>query len=700
MTGGGKTGGGESGETGGGETGGGETAVPAGGGGGLVLEGLTVSYPASATRAVAVDGVSLRVPPGQIYGLVGESGCGKSTLAAALAGVLPGGGTIDGGRILLDGVDVRGLPARDRRRWRASAFAMVHQGTSSSLDPTVRVGAQVAEACRLAGLSRAEARSRAVELLEAVRLPEPALIARRWPHQLSGGQQQRVGIAAALAGRPRLLVLDEPTTGLDASVEREVLDLIEALRREIDAAILLVSHDLALVARHCDRVGVLYAGRLVEQGAAADLLTTPRHPYTAALVAAAPSIGVSRRERRLLAVPGQPPPPTDRPAGCTFADRCPLADEACRASEPPLAPATGAPDGHTVRCHHHDRLEPPHRHLPQRPGQPVGAGAVQADARPGLLTVRGLYRAYGRTPVLADVDLDIAYGEVLGLVGESGSGKTTLARAVVGLGPDGPGEIRLAGRPLPAKLSRRCADDRRRVQMVFQDPDTTLNPRHTVAGVLGRALVTLRGKGTVADLARRVQVDPRLLPTRTPRLSGGQKQRVAIGRAFAGEPELVVCDEPVSALDVSVQAAVLELLATARDTDKASYLFVSHDLAVVGYLADRVAVLHRGRIVEVGPATAVLAGPHHPYTHTLTTAAAPPPPRHPSAGVRGCGFAASCPHRLEDRCDTLDPPVRLLAGPAGTAPHSVRCHLDPAQLPVVAPPPLPGAGAPAEKETV
>ncbi|MCK9878131.1 ABC transporter ATP-binding protein [Frankia sp. Ag45/Mut15] len=710
---------------------------------GLVVEKLTVSYPSPAGPAVAVDDVSLRIRPGETYGLVGESGCGKSTLAAALAGVLPGGGRVDAGGIALDGVDVRALSARAHRRWRASAFAMVHQGTSSSLNPTVRVGAQVAQACRLAGLSRVQARSRAVELLDAVRLPEPAAFARLWPHELSGGQQQRVGIAAALAGSPRLLVLDEPTTGLDAVVEREVLDLIQALRHRLDAAVLLISHDLALVARTCDRVGVLYAGRLVEQGPAADLLTAPRHPYTDALVAAVPRVGVSRRDRRMPTLPGQPPAPTDRPAGCTFADRCAFADEVCRASEPPLVPTSSAvaatataatfagfparsagslarpakllagpvdvPTGHTVRCHHSDRADWLRR--PERPERVAGVPA--GEVRPGLLTVRGLSRGYGRTPVLTGIDLDIGHGEVLGLVGESGSGKTTLARAVVGLGPTGPGEIRLDGRLLPAPLSRRHAQDRRRVQMVFQDPEGTLNPSHTAATVLRRALVTLRGEGTVADLAGRVQLGPRLLAMRTPRLSGGQKQRVAIGRAFAGNPRLVVCDEPVSALDVSVQAAVLELLATARDTHGVSYLFVSHDLAVIGYLADRVAVLYRGRIVEVGPAAAVLVGPHHPYTHTLSATPTPttmpvdPAPsgqgrpnrqdgrpgrqgwprrvRRAPTATAGCGYAGSCPRRVDGVCDRVDPPLRLLGGAAATTAHTVRCHLDVADLPVLPP---------------
>ncbi len=418
-------------------------------------------------------------------------------------------------------------------------------------------------------------------------------------------------------------------------------------------------------------------------------------------------------------MPGQPPAPTERPSGCTFADRCTLADETCCTWEPPLvpvlaaAPAVVPPDkppdgqldahlvGHTVRCHHSDRFMTPH--LPEQ-GTEVDHPTPTPTPTPSprLLSVRGLSRSYGRTPVLDEIDLDIAYGEVFGLVGESGSGKTTLARALVGLGPDGPGELRLAGRPLPARLSRRSAEDRRRVQMVFQDPDTTLNPRHPVATVLRRALVTLRGSGTVADLAGRVQLGPRLLPVRTARLSGGQKQRVAIGRAFAGKPDLVVCDEPVSALDVSVQAAVLELLATARDTDGVSYLFVSHDLAVVGYLADRLAVLYRGQIVEVGPTSAVLSGPHHPYTDSLTGTDAPAPapgrpgrvPGRPDpVGPAGCRFAGTCPRWVDGLCDQVAPPVRLLPGPPGAPVHTVRCHLEPSDLPRTPSTPPAGSGA-------
>ncbi|MGW4643275.1 dipeptide ABC transporter ATP-binding protein [Sphaerisporangium sp. NPDC004334] len=654
---------------------------------GLRVEGLRVAYETARGRAEAVSGVSFEVAAGETYGLVGESGCGKTTLGRALGRYLPRGGSITGGRVEVDGTDVLGLTTDGLRRWRGSSLAVVHQEAGSALDPTMRIGAQLAEALRLQGRTRAEARREATRLLERVMLPDPAAIARRYPHQLSGGQQQRVVIAAALAARPRLLILDEPTTGLDATVRHEILGLIGALRADLAAAIVLISHDLAMVGRLCDRVGVLYAGRLIEQGPAAEVLATPRHPYTAALIAAVPRFGRTWRDRPLAAITGRPPAPGENGAGCAFAPRCPHADETCRARRPALE-AAGVHDartGRSVRCHHAAELIG--RLDPAEEGQDP-AGDRGAPARPGvggpLLEIRALTRRHAGIPVLRDVDLTIGHGEVLGLVGESGSGKTTLARAVVGLGPEGSGTIRLDGRELPAAVGRRDAGALRRIQMVFQNPDASLNPSHTVRTVLARALRSLRGGLTPEGLAVRAGLGEHLLDSRTDRLSGGQKQRVAIARAFAGEPDLVVCDEPVSALDVSVQAEVLRLLADQRRRTGTSYLFISHDLAVVGYLADRIAVMYRGRILEQGPAADVLAGPHHPYTASLVTAseaslgasgtAAAGDPAAP--GPAGCRFAHRCPLRVDGLCEKEEPPVLALGGD-----HAVRCHLDVAELP-------------------
>ncbi|GDY68553.1 ABC transporter ATP-binding protein [Streptomyces avermitilis] len=548
--------------------------------------------------------VSFTVAPGEIFGLVGESGCGKSTLAYALARHFAPGGRVLGGGVRLDGTDVRGLSGRRLREWRASRLAFVHQDAAGSLDPTMRIGRQLTEVLRDRGLSRREGAERAVELLRAVRLPDPERLVHRYPHQLSGGQQQRVVIAAALAVQPRLVILDEPTTGLDASVEHEVLGLLKELRGRLNAAVVFVSHDLGLIGRMCDRVGVLYAGRLVETGRVGEVLAAPAHPYTAGLLAAVPVLGVTRHEHPL---------PAD------------------------------------------------------------------------LVEVRGLVRQFGQTVAVDHVDLIIREGEVLGLVGESGSGKTTLARAIAGIAADGEGTLRLRGEPLPARVARRDARLRPRIQMVFQNPDASLNPSHSVRTVLRRSLATLGdpSDASLDALLDRTRIDAELLDRRPAQLSGGQKQRVSIARSFAGRPDLVICDEPVSALDVSVQAAVLEVLADQRDRTGTSYLFISHDLAVVGYLADRIAVIYRGVIVEEGPAADVLGGPSHPYTALLVEAAPrlvatspPEAPDHPPVRPSGCRFADRCTRRIAGLCEDVPPPERDLG-----AGHVVRCHLDPSDLP-------------------
>ncbi|MFE5033763.1 dipeptide ABC transporter ATP-binding protein [Streptomyces sp. NPDC056683] len=649
---------------------------------GLVVAGLSVAY----DSAQVLYDVSFSVGPGEIFGLVGESGCGKSTLAYALARHFAPGGRVLGGGVRLDGTDVLGLSGKRLREWRASRLAFVHQDAAGSLDPTMRIGRQLAEVLRGRGLSHRESAERAVELLRTVRLPDPQRLVRRYPHQLSGGQQQRVVIAAALAVQPRLLVLDEPTTGLDASVEHEVLGLLKELRGRLNAAVVFVSHDLGLIGRMCNRVGVLYAGRLVETGRVGEVLAAPAHPYTTGLLAAVPVLGVTRQERPLRPLPGRLPLPGETATGCSFAPRCALAEDACRAAEPALD--TEAVPGRSVRCLH-----------PVEATQEVGTaevGTVEAGTSAGsersgrtpaaLVEVRGLVRKFGHTVAVDHVDLTIREGEVLGLVGESGSGKTTLARAVAGLAPDGEGTLRLRGAPLPAGLARRDPSLRPCIQMVFQNPDASLNPSHTVRTVLRRSLATLADpSGPSLDaLLDRTRIDADLLDRRPARLSGGQKQRVSIARSFAGRPDLVICDEPVSALDVSVQAAVLEVLADQRDRTGTSYLFISHDLAVVGHLADRIAVMYRGVIVEEGPAADVLHGPSHPYTALLVEAAARPvvtgpPPEEPGqvpARPSGCRFADRCTRRIAGLCEDVPPPERGLGGG-----HFVRCHLASSDLP-------------------
>jgi peptide/nickel transport system ATP-binding protein len=653
---------------------------------GVDLRDVSVGFDAWAGTVPILEGVSLHVPRGRTLGIVGESGSGKTTLARALMHQLPEGGRMLGGHVTVDGRDILRLPVRQLREWHRSQLAVVHQEAGATLDPSMRIGAQLAEILALQKVPRAERSHRVLQLLDDVRLPAPDDTAKRFPHELSGGQQQRVVIAAALATRPSLVILDEPTSGLDASVEADILLLLAGLCRRLNAAVILISHDIGVVRRVCDEVAVLYAGRIVEQGDMPTVLSTPQHPYTAALLGAVPQLGVPRSARRLAMIPVAPTAPASQMVGCRFADRCEYADSTCRSTEP--AERTVA--GRRVRCHHSEALDlnadQPRLHQSEQRVEDL-ASRVPAPR----LRIEGLTRGYRGHAVVKDVILVVGAAEIFGLIGESGSGKTTLARAIMGLGPSkGRGHIALDGARLPNELRRRSTATRQKLQMVFQQPDFTLNPSHRVRTVLGRALRTLRGTVSPESLASRVLLDPRILDWPSDRLSGGQKQRVAIARALAGTPDLIVADEPVSALDVSVQAGILEVVAEQREAAGTSCLFISHDVAVVGYLADRVGVMYHGRLVEVGATQDVLDGPQHPYTAALVNAASalhtaaersaaaePAPGR--DTGI-GCPFAARCLFYLGEVCSTQLPPLREIAG-SSEASHMVRCHLPPDDLP-------------------
>lgn len=660
----------------------------------LEFRDLTVAYRVRGVEREVLRGVSLSIAPGEAYGLVGESGCGKSTAAYAAMRYLPRNGVVTGGSIWFEGRDISAEDSRHIRELRRTAMAMVYQNPIAALNPTIRVGAQVAESYRLLGHGSAESRRLAEDALRSVQIADPAGVMGRYPHQLSGGMAQRVVIAMALACNPRLLVLDEPTTGLDATVEAEVLDLVRSLRERTGTSILFISHNLGIIRSMCDRVGVLYAGKLVEQGTTAEIMDVPHHPYTVGLMRCIPRGGMNKRAAHLDTIPGSPPPLGSQLPGCVFVDRCTIARDVCRDTRPEPVIVSA---GHSSRCHFAAEAVSLPRTVPPEP-----LPLPDHSDEPPLLEVSNVSKTFRiddiDVPVLRDVSLSLGAGETLGLVGESGSGKTTLAKVLLGIHePDEGSTIRLDDHPLAATVAKRTASDVGSVQIVFQNPDSALNRRHSVTRIVARAVQKLAGRGkreseeTAQQLLDSMSVDPVLHSARPAQLSGGLKQRVAIARSFAGRPRLIVCDEPTSALDVSVQANILNLLADLQAEQGVSYVFISHDLGVVRYLSDRIAVMYLGRIMELGTAEQVFEGPHHPYTEALVSSVpdvdggvrvrvrlggeVPSPANPPS----GCVLHPRCPRRegsgVEHLCSSVEPALTEVE-----TGHYMACHIPLEQL--------------------
>jgi peptide/nickel transport system ATP-binding protein len=659
----------------------------------LSVENLGVAYRRQGLDVVALRNVSFRIGSRESYGLVGESGCGKTTIALAVVRYLAANGRVLEGRVLIAGRDVHGMGREELRQLRCTTVSMVYQDPSRALNPSIRVGEQIAEIFRGQGHSWAVARAAAIDMLERVRIADRDSVMGRYPHQLSGGMQQRIVIAMALAIRPRLLILDEPTTGLDSTVELEILGLIDQLRRESATSILFISHNLALISRMCDRTGILYSGMLVEEGPTQEVLRNPGHPYTAGLLRCVPRRGNAKNRNRLDTIPGLPPPLGDDLAGCRFAPRCGLADDRCHK----LAPEWNQAASRASRCHYVNRVPA----LPRAESASVPATTAVDRVQPPILSIvrvsKTFHSAGHATRVLNDVSLSLWQGETLGLVGESGSGKSTLARLLLGLvGPDAGAEMKLSGATLAARCDSRRSDQLRSLQIIFQGHDSALNRAHTVRRLIERALVKLghvpkpQRADRLRELAQWVRLDSRYFDRYPRELSGGLKQRVAIARAFAGAPSVLVCDEPTSALDVSVQSAILNLLADLQASFKVSYLFISHDLNSVRYLSDRIAVLYLGTLMEVGPAERVFSGPHHPYTAALLAAAPTFDERAdqrerligeiPSAAnvPTGCVFHTRCPRKLGPICESHKPSLQQGGEPG----HEIRCHIPFADLPV------------------
>lgn len=648
----------------------------------LAIEDLKLGYQDNkGDFRTVLHGVSLTLAPREILGIVGESGCGKSTLAMAMLGMLRSGSQVASGSVRVNGAPFTLGEHKPDALIHQHGICLIPQQAGQALTPHLTIGSQLQEVLRL-HLGRGEHRAAAVALLEQVRLPAPAALLGRYPHQLSGGQQQRVVIAMALAAKPRLLLMDEPTTGLDATTQVHVLHLLRQLRDELDTSIVFISHDLGAVSSLCDRVAVMYAGHLVETADKTALIANPRHPYTRALLAASPGY----REQGLPPeLPGAPPAVGSRLEGCPFETRCPATQPRCRQQMPLLS----AHDG--VACH-----------FPDQAASDVSGAGEEWQRQPTtrdvpLLQVKKLairYQQSGwldrlrRQPGINTVD-DISFslnqGQTLALIGESGSGKSSILKAIAGINPTQAGQSLLNGELLGEQIDARTPEQKRNIQLIFQHPDAALNPRLTIFQSLAPVLQKWFGlqgeecRKQAGQLLQEVKLNPDYLDRLPGQLSGGEQQRAAIARSLAARPELLLCDEVTSALDVSVQAAILRLLSRLQRDRNIGILFITHDLSLVKSFADRVAVLYKGRLMQLCTTRQLTSGPLHPYTRllldaTLTPgtplpAAEPDIVQEPGLPSLGCAFQSRCPHAIPGTCDRQNPPVR----PSGEG--WLRCHL-------------------------
>jgi peptide/nickel transport system ATP-binding protein len=666
------------------------------GGAELEVEGLGIDVRRFGRWVRVVDDVSLAIRPGETLGLVGESGSGKSLTASAIMRLMPQSVRLTEGSIRLDGQELTRLSNRRMNEVRGPKLSMVFQDPQNSLNPAYTIGNQLVEAVRAHDrLSRGAAAEKAVSLLERVGIKHPGDRLGDYPHQFSGGMAQRVMIALAIAAQPKLLIADEPTTALDVTVQAQILRLLQQLRDEEGMSLLLISHDLSVIAEMADRVAVMYAGQIVETGRVDEVFLRPTHPYTEALLGAQP--GRSAKGETLVAIPGTVPDPSAMPRGCRFHTRCSHAVDACVAEPPALAPH--GIGGTLARCIRADELQL----VGVAGGEAVHAGAPSERTRRSevLLEIKGLTKEYpvgagvfGKSKrtlrAVDEVTVDIRRGESVGLVGESGAGKSTVGRLVLGLTPATRGEVIFEGRDL-AKLSKKEQRAQRRdVQVVFQNPYASLDPQMIVEDIVAEPFDVHESPTSAARAARvkevlgQVGLDESFRFRYPHQLSGGQRQRIAIARALALRPKLIVCDEPVSSLDVSTQAQVINLLKDLQRDLEVAYLFVGHDLEVVNHVSDRVAVMYLGRVVELGPSDEVYAKPRHPYTKMLLASVLSTDPTNrqlwksaepeiePSAATAtaGCPYVSRCPSAM-DTCREVDPPVVTVDD------VTVRCHLYP-----------------------
>jgi peptide/nickel transport system ATP-binding protein len=670
----------------------------------LKIEDLAVAYKVRGGEIEAVQKVTFDIQRGESHGIVGESGCGKSTVAWAIVNFLGNNGYVKRGSIKFQGQDIVGKTGEELRRLRGDQIAMVYQDPMQALNPSMRIGDQMKEVLTVhRGLSEEEAEKRCIQMLDRVYMPDPENVIKRYPHQISGGQQQRVVIGMALLNNPALLIMDEPTTALDVTVEAAVLDLIAELRREFDTAIMYITHNLGVVARVASRVGVMYAGEMVERASVEDIFKNPQHPYTQGLIRCVPKLGSDKSSSLLYPIRGRVPPPDNRPSGCIFSPRCDYVRERCRAEHPELRLIPGT--NTMARCHFSEAIDP----SLWKPSQDIELPTITAtpSEQNPILELENLKKYYevkgnslkdilglGEKRYVKAVEgatLSVLKGRTLGIVGESGCGKSTLVKTIIGLEKSSAGQGRFLGFDITSDIMNRDQRLIEELQMVFQNPDSTMNPSYTVGEQIARPMRRFNTvphdqiRGEVIRLLQAMRLSEAYYDRLPRQLSGGEKQRVGIARALASHPDLVLCDEPVSALDVSVQAAILNLLLDVQHEFDTTLVFIAHDLSVVRFFSDSVAVMYLGQIMEIGPAEAIYQPPYHPYTEALLSAVPIPDPTAKQKRIRlggtvpsaisppsGCRFHTRCPRRnlLPDPeiCKTI-PPWRHV-----TDEHRIFCH--------------------------
>jgi peptide/nickel transport system ATP-binding protein len=672
------------------------------------VENLGISYETRNGDVSAVKDVTFEIHRGETVGIVGESGCGKSTLAYGMVNYLGRNGKISKGDIIFQGQSLVGRSVEELRQLRGNQISMVYQDPMTSLNPVLRIGEQMVEVLTVhRGMSNKEARERCASMLARVNMADPERVLERYPHQISGGQQQRVVIAMAMLNNPALLIMDEPTTALDVTIEATVLDLVNELRRDFDTAILLISHNMGVIARVSDRVGVMYAGELVEMAPVEEIFANPRHPYTQGLIRCLPKLGRSKQGSVLYPIRGRVPSPSNLPPGCLFEPRCDYAREKCRQERPQLRYLNSE---HTTRCFFSEEIDPSDWTPPPDMVPIVRETKDAEEVVESILSVNSLqtyYRHSGSSPLslvglgkkeyvkaVDGVSFEVLRGKTLGVVGESGCGKSTLIKTIIGLEAKTDGEAEFMSFDIGDKVEKRDLTLIRELQMVFQNPDSTMNPSYTIGKQIERPLRRFKTvpkdqiRDEVVRLLRAVKLDEFYYDRLPRQLSGGEKQRVGIARALAGRPDLVLCDEPVSALDVSVQAAVINLLLEIQKEFSTTMMFIAHDLSVVRFFSDYIAVMYLGQIVEIGPAEQIYAPPYHPYTEALLSAVPIPDPTAEQKRIRldgtvpsplnppsGCRFHTRCPRRklLPDGgkiCETDVPPWRDVGDG-----HRIFCHI-------------------------